>query len=157
MAIHRPGRSLLRDVPLSFVANKVAGGKSKPLDAAIPLVPFIDFLITLVVFLLTTFGANGDFRANVHIPTARNTHDLELAPIIAIDARDVTLDGRRVAGTADLEASPQMDRVPLLVADLETLHQNWQQLHPGHDFRGDVIIQADERVDYRVLKKTLFS
>ena len=52
MAIAKPGKVLLHKIPLHFVHEKVAGGGKKGVDQSIPLVPFIDFLITLVVFLL---------------------------------------------------------------------------------------------------------
>jgi len=60
MPIHKPDRVLLHHIPLKFVRNRVAGGSRKSLDTSIPLVPFIDFLITLVVFLLSSFSASGE-------------------------------------------------------------------------------------------------
>ena len=160
MPINRPGRVLLRDIPLTFVAKKVQGGGQKPVDAAIPLVPFIDFLITLVVFLLTSISASGELLAqqpNLRMPTAANVVDLEIAPIIAINPQVLTLDGRRMADTQSLGASPQVERIEQLVQDLETLKRNWSILHPSQPFAGTVIIQADEHIDFRVIKKTMFS
>ena len=49
MPIHKPDRVLLHHIPLKFVSSKVAGGGRKSVDTNIPLVPFIDFLIVLVV------------------------------------------------------------------------------------------------------------
>ena len=52
------------------------------MDSAIPLVPFIDFLITLVVFLLTSFSATGQIgsqRPNLVMPGAEHVEDLALA------------------------------------------------------------------------------
>jgi len=102
MPIHKPDRVLMHHIPLKFVRSKVAGGGRKALDANIPLVPFIDFLITLVVFLLSSFSASGELiaqRAGLTMPSATNAVELELAPIVQIDARVITLDGRRMADT----------------------------------------------------------
>ena len=59
MAIHRPGKVLLKNVPLKFVRSKVSGGGKKSVDHEIPLVPFIDFLLCIVAFLLSWHRRRG--------------------------------------------------------------------------------------------------
>ena len=108
MAISKPGKVLLHKIPLHFVHEKVSGGGKKGVDQSIPLVPFIDFLITLVVFLLMSFSASGELVAqqpSITMPSAEHATPLEVAPIIAIDDRAVTLDGTRVADSATLAAN----------------------------------------------------
>jgi len=158
--IHKPGRVLLHHVPLKFVAGKVSGGGRKALDMSIPLVPFIDFLITLVVFLLMSFSASGELVAqkpSITMPEASNTEALEIAPIISIDAQVVTLDGTRVADASTLAQSATVERIEQLIQNLETLKRNWTILHPADPFMGTVIMQADREVDFRVIKKVMFS
>ena len=160
MAIHKPGRVLLHHVPLKFVRKKVAGGGRKSMDHEIPLVPFIDFLITLVVFLLTSFSASGELLAqqpNLKMPDARHVVDLEIQPIIAINPDVITLDGRRMADTRTLAAEAQVERMEQLIQDLDTLKRNWSILHPSEPFAGTVILQADKSIDFRVIKKVMFS
>lgn len=160
MPIHKPDRVLLHNVPLKFVRSKVAGGGRKSVDQNIPLVPFIDFLITLVVFLLSSFSASGELlsqRPNLVMPNAQNAIDLELAPIVAIDARVVTLEGRRMADTQTLAATAGLERIEQLVTDLETLRRNWSILHAREPFPGTVIVQADRSIDFRIVKKVMFS
>lgn len=160
MAIHKPGKVLLTRVPLKFVRKKVTGGGRKALDHEIPLVPFIDFLITLVVFLLTSFSASGELLAqqpNLKMPDARHAVDLEIQPIIAINPDVITLDGRRMADTRTLGAEARVERMEQLIQDLETLKRNWSILHPSEPFAGTVILQADKAIDFRVVKKVMFS
>jgi biopolymer transport protein ExbD len=160
MPINAPGRVLLHHIPLKFVHDRVAGGGRKGVDVQIALVPFIDFLITLVVFLLTSFSASGELlaqRPNLVMPEATNTRDLEIAPIIAIDPQVVTLDNNRVADTQSLAASAQLERIEPLVTQLENARRNWSVLHPRDQFNGMVILQADRNVDFRVVKKVMFS
>ncbi|MGD8860299.1 MAG: biopolymer transporter ExbD [Myxococcales bacterium] len=160
MPINQPGKVLLRNVPLAFVAKKVTGGGGKALNQEIPLVPFIDFLIVLVVFLLISFSASGELlaqKASLKMPKASNVVDLEIAPVIAVDPVVVTLDGRRMADTASLASSPKVERIEQLIQDLETLKRNWSILHPQEPFPGQVIVQADVSIDYRVIKKLMFS
>jgi biopolymer transport protein ExbD len=150
MPIHTPGKVLLHHIPLKFVHDRVAGGGRKGVDVAIALIPFIDFLITLVVFLLMSFSASGELlaqRPNLVMPEAANTIDLQI----------VTLDNRRMADTQSLAATPQLERIEQLVQDLETMKRNWGMLHPNDPFDGMVILQADKGVDFRVIKKVMFS
>jgi biopolymer transport protein ExbD len=160
MPIHQPGKVLLKHVPLDFVAKKVSGHGAKAVDISIPLVPFIDFLIVLVVFLLISFSASGELlaqKANLTMPKAANVADLEPNPVVAIDTITVTLDGRRMADTATLASDPKVERIEPLIQDLETLKRNWSILHPTEPFPGQVVLQADVSIDYRVIKKIMFS
>jgi biopolymer transport protein ExbD len=160
MPIRQPGKVLLRDVPLEFVSGKVSGHGAKAVDVSIPLVPFIDFLIVLVVFLLISFSASGELlaqKANLKMPKAANVVDIDVSPVIAVDPVVITLDGRRMADTATLAADPKVERIEQLIQDLETLKRNWSILHPQEPFPGQVILQADVSIDYRVIKKLMFS
>ena len=160
MPIRKPGKVLLRTVPLDFVSKKVTGHGAKSMNAEIPLVPFIDFLIVLVVFLLISFSASGELLAqkpNLTMPKAGNVVNLEIAPVVAIDNIVVTLDGRRMADTATLAGSPKVERIEPLIQDLETLKRNWSILHPQEPFPGQIVLQADVKTDFRVVKKIMFS
>jgi biopolymer transport protein ExbD len=147
-------------VPLAFVNKKVTGHGRKASNLEIPLIPFIDFLIVLVVFLLISFSASGELLAqkpNLTMPKAANVVNVEIAPVIAVDPIVVTLDGRRMADTATLAADPKVERIEQLIQDLETLKRNWSILHPQEPFPGQVIMQADVSIDFRVIKKLMFS
>jgi len=160
MAIHKPGKVLLTKVPLKFVRTKVTGHGKKAVDHEIPLIPFIDFLVTLVVFLLTSFSASGELLAqqpNLKMPDAKNVVDLEIKPVIAINPDVITLDGRRMADTRTLAQEARVERMEQLIQDLETLKRNWSILHPTDPFEGTVILQADKSIDFRVIKKVMFS
>ena len=160
MPINMPGKVLLRNIPLDFVSKKVSGHGAKAVDVSIPLVPFIDFLIVLVVFLLISFSASGELlaqKANLKMPKASNVVDIDISPVIAVDPVVITLDGRRMADTATLAADPKVERIEQLIQDLETLKRNWSILHPQEPFPGQVIMQADVSIDYRVIKKLMFS
>jgi biopolymer transport protein ExbD len=160
MTVHQPGRRLLHEIPLKFVHDRVAGGGRKAVDVSIALIPFIDFLIVLVLFLLMSFSASGELLAQqptITLPDATHATDLEVAPVIAIDARVVTLDGRRMADSQSLAQSAELERIEQLVQDLETLKRNWSVLHPTKPFEGAIIMQADRGVDFRVVKKVMFS
>ncbi len=160
MPVHVPGRVLLHKIPLKFVHDKVTGGGRKNVDQSLPLVPFIDFLIVLIVFLIMQFASSGELLTTIptiHMPKAQNTESLEISPIVAIDRNIVALDGNRVADTNTLLSNPQMERIEPLIQHLETLKRNWSVLHPAEPFPGNVILQADVDIDFRVIKKVMFS
>jgi biopolymer transport protein ExbD len=162
MPVHTPGRVLLHKIPLKFVRNRVAGGGRKGVDASIALVPFIDFLMVVVIFLLMSFSASGELLAqqpSITMPKASNAENLEPAPVIAVDSRVVTLDGRRMADTQTLAAKAEVTRSPVeqLIQDLETIKRNWSVLHPNKPFDSEVILQADQDIDFRVIKKIMFA
>lgn len=156
MAITRPAPRLCASVPLSFVRH--GSGGRKRVDAAIALIPFIDFLLTVVVFLLMAFSASGEIPlAAVVLPEASNGADVEHAPVIAVDASVVTVAGQRVADTPSLMSEPRLERIDGLVTRLEDERTVWEQLHAGQEFPGRVIVQIDRDLDYRVVRKVLFS
>ena len=160
MPIHQPGRVLLRNVPLSFVARRTGGQGSKSVNIEIPLIPFIDLQICLVVFLLMSFSSTGELvtqHSGLQVPQAEHTKQLEPAPVLSVDAGVVVLDGRRVADTASLAADPKVERIEPLIDVLETLKRNWNVLHPRDEFPGALTVQADMAIDYRVIKKLMFA
>ena len=160
MAIKRPEPELLRNIPLKFVRARVSGHGRKSVDHQIPLIPFIDFLIVLVIFLLMSFSASGELVAQqptITMPYADNTQQIAISPIIAVDERVITLDGTRVADTQTQGQSAQVDRIEPLIQGLEAEKRKWEMIHPSEPFAGQVIVQADRNIDFRVVKKVMFS
>jgi biopolymer transport protein ExbD len=160
MAIKRPEPELLRNIPLKFVRDRVSGHGRKSVDHQIPLIPFIDFLIVLVIFLLMSFSASGELIAQqptITMPDAKNTEQIEISPIVAVDERVITLDGTRVADTQTQGQSAQVDRIEPLIQGLEAEKRKWETIHPSEPFAGQVIVQADRNIDFRVVKKVMFS
>jgi biopolymer transport protein ExbD len=160
MAIKRPEPELLRNIPLKFVRERVSGHGRKEVDHQIPLIPFIDFLIVLVIFLLMSFSASGELVAQqptITMPDAKNTEQIEISPIVAVDERVITLDGTRVADTQTQGQSAQVDRIEPLIQGLEAEKRKWETIHPSEPFAGQVIVQADRNIDFRVVKKVMFS
>ena len=160
MAIKRPEPELLRNIPLKFVRERVSGHARKSVDHQIPLIPFIDFLIVLVIFLLMSFSASGELIAQqptITMPDAQNTEQIEISPIVAVDERVITLDGTRVADTQTQGQSAQVDRIEPLIQGLEAEKRKWETIHPSEPFAGQVIVQADRNIDFRVVKKVMFS
>src|SRR3954469_14946292 len=155
----KPGPRLKKYAPLRFVRSGGHGKKSG--YAELNLTSMVDMLTILVVFLLQTFSASGELltvQKNIALPEALNFKDLEQAPIIAVSKESVTLDGRMVADAAVLNQENTSDwKINDLHDQLVTLKNNYKLLHPSEDFKGLVIVQADKGVDFKVIKKVMYS
>ena len=165
-AIDRPGLMkppaprLRKFIPLKFVTKHGAGKKST--YAELNLTSMVDMLTILVVFLLQTFSASGELLTvskNIQLPEAVNFKDLEQAPIIAISRDAVTLNGDPKADSAELNRENTVDwKIPGLHDDLVVLKNNFKLLHPNpEDFKGLVIVQADKNIDFKIIKKVMYS
>jgi biopolymer transport protein ExbD len=159
MAIHRPGPRLCHEIPLEH-AKKGGHGK-RSVYAELYLTSLVDMFMILVVFLLETFSATGEIafvQKNIILPEAVNWKDLERAPIIGVAADVVTLDGSKVADAEDLQKENTVDwKISKLHDDLVTLKNNYKMLHPDQPFNGLAIVQAHKDIDFKILKKVMYS
>lgn len=159
--IKPPGARLRKYIPLKFVTKTGLGGK-KSTYAELNLTSMVDMLTILVVFLLQTFSASGELlsvQKNITLPEAINYHDLEVAPIIAIAKDAVTLNGENKADANELNKDSSIDwKIPQLHDDLVVLKNNFKLLHPNpEDWKGIVIVQADKSIDFKILKKVMYT
>ena len=157
--IEPPGPHLGRDVLLKFVQKGSHGRKSGYAD--LNLTSMVDMLTILVVFLLQTFSASGELLTvskNIVLPEAQNFKDLERAEVIGISRESVTLAGRPVANAEELEKESTVDwKISELHDQLVTLKNNYKLLHPSEEFPGMVIVQCDKGVDFKIVKKVLYT
>jgi biopolymer transport protein ExbD len=156
-----PGARLRKYIPLRFVTKHGLGGR-KSSYAELNLTSMVDMLTILVVFLLQTFSASGELLTvskNITLPEALNYRDLEQAPIVAISRDAVTLNGEPKADAAELNKENTIDwKIPQLHDDLVVLKNNFKLLHPDpQDWKGLVIVQADKNIDFKVLKKVMYT
>lgn len=155
-----PGPRLRKFIPLKFITKHGTGKKSG--YAELNLTSMVDMLTILVVFLLQTFSASGELLTvskNITLPEATNFRDLEQAPIISVSRDSVTLNGDPKADSADLIKEGGTDwKIPQLHDDLVVLKNNFRLLHPNpEDFKGIVIVQADKNIDFKVIKKVMYT
>jgi len=149
-----PGRRLLHGVPLAFVRKKVAGGGGRAVNQEIPLIPFIDFLLCIVLFLLASFSATGELPVdkNVKLPNAENVLDMVDAPMVAITGTQILVDGLPSGSTRTIEDANRLQRVEELYNVLKNKRELWKQINPGKPFPGVAVLQVDRRVQALVVK-----
>ena len=152
--ISTPGRRLLHHIPLRFVRRKVLGHGHKATNHEIPLIPFIDFLLCIVLFLLASFSASGELPIdkNVKLPNAENVIDMAEAPMVAITGTQILVDGNPSGSTRAIEESNRLQRIDELFNVLKNKRELWKQLNPQREFPGIVILQVDRKVQALVVK-----
>ena len=166
MAIHVPGRRLMHGVPLKFVQKRVSGGSHRNTNASLSLTSMIDFLMVVVIFLLSTFSSSGEQTVpkEVKLPNARNVQELLAAPMVGVAGKDVYVDNKP-AGTI-VEALDAMEQgktaQPVKLSDLETklkfMKETWKATHPTDaPFPGMVVLQLDEKLPAFVVKSVFYT
>jgi biopolymer transport protein ExbD len=152
--IQTPGRRLLHHVPLAFVRRKVTGGGRRAANHEIPLIPFIDFLLCIVLFLLASFSATGELPIdkNVKLPKAENVMDMIEAPMVAITGTQILVDGMPAGNTRAIEEANRLQRVDELFNILKNKRELWKQINPGKEFPGVAVLQVDKKVPALVVK-----
>jgi biopolymer transport protein ExbD len=163
MAIHAPHAQLYSSIKLESASAKLSGSGRKSLNEALNLVAYIDMMTMLVIFLLMSFSATGEvlfMQKNIVLPDAQNWTQLERAPIIAISHDVVTLDGQQVATMDELTKDTATDfKITELHDKLVTLKNNYNLTHANLNdkFPGIAIIQADRNIEFKALRKVMFS
>jgi biopolymer transport protein ExbD len=149
-----PGRRLLHHISLNFVNKKVTGGGNRAVNHEIPLIPFIDFLLCIVLFLLASFSASGELPVdkNIVLPTAENVQDMTDAPMVAITGTNILVDGMAAGSTRAIEEANRLQRVEGLFDILKSKRDLWTQLNPGKPFHGICILQVDRDVPALIVK-----
>jgi biopolymer transport protein ExbD len=163
MAIHAPHAQLYKSIKLESTSAKLGKLGRKSLSEALNLVAYIDMMTMLVIFLLMSFSATGEIlfmQKNIVLPDAQNWTQLERAPIIAISHDVVTLNGQQVATMEELTKDNAADfKITELHDRLVTMKNNYNLTHANLNdkFPGIAIIQADKNIEFKALRKVMFS
>lgn len=164
--ISKPGKRLMHHIPLAFVRRKIGGAGRRSMGGSLNLTSMIDFLLTVVIFLLSTFSVSGEAGVpdKVKLPNAKNVQEMLAAPMVAVSGDDIYVDSKP-AGTI-LEAKDAMaqgkTQAPAKLQDLETklkyMKDTWMSTHPaGTPFPGMVILQLDENLQAFVVKSVFYT
>jgi biopolymer transport protein ExbD len=162
MPIRAPHSHLYNSVTLEAAKARLTHSGRKSVYEALNLVAYIDMMTMLVIFLLMSFSATGEIlfiQKNIVMPEAQNWTALERAPVIGMSKDVVTLDGAQVASAEELtkDSATGDAKINELYEKLVILKNNYKLLHPSDPFPGICIIQADKGVEFKSLKKVMYS
>lgn len=151
----RPGKRLMR----SRVFGRGIGKGQRDVNSDLNLVPMIDIFVLLVIFLIQQFSADGDLlfmTDRIKMPEAANYDQLMRAPVIQISPDDIALEGEMIARISDIEGQ-ELWNIPKLEEVLRDQKKAFETLNTSEEFKGDINIQADVNVPFKVLKKVMYS
>jgi biopolymer transport protein ExbD len=164
MPIVQPGK---RPAP-RFARSKVLGGKMhggrRSTNVDLNVVPMVDMMTMLVIFLLQQFSATGEvlyMTKDIKLPDARHGQQIEVAPVVAISASQVVVSGQKVAEVVDVQKDPSQIIAPLVekLRDekkrFDFIHQNDKDREKN--WKGDINVQADVKVPFSVVRRVMAS
>ena len=163
-----PGSHLKTHVGLGTGEHGGGHHGKKSTFANLQLTPMIDMFIVVLIFLLMTFSASGEIlfvNKDIKLPFAEKVEKLDTAPVIAISYPEndtlggvVTLDGSEVSTARELLEDDSPDwKIAKLTEQLEVSKHTWKQSNPDQQFPGEVIVQSDQNVDFKIIKKIMYS
>ena len=164
MPIVAPGKRPAR----RFAASKVFGGKMhgshRTTNVDLNVVPMVDMMTTLVIFLLQQFSATGEvlyMQRDIKLPDAHHGQTIEIAPVVAISASQVVISGQKVAQVSDVEKDPSQIIAPL-VEKLRDEKKRYDFIHQNDrdrekNWKGEVNVQADVKIPFRILRRVMAS
>lgn len=163
MAIVQPGKRPAKRFEKSKVLGGKMGGGHKATNTEINVVPMVDMMVMLVIFLLNQFSSTGEvlyMQKDIRLPDSRHGQMIELAPVVAVSADQVVVTGQKVADVADLDRDSGYLNIPALEERLLDEKKRWEFIHqndPNRKWDGIVNIQADTKVPFRIVKRVMYS
>ena len=131
--------------------------------ADLNVTPLVDMFVILVLFLVANFSATGEILAlqkDIQLPEAANTEELTLAPVVMVSKEEVLVSGTLIGRVEDLTRDDYLN-IPALEEKLRDMRKQFEDLHNAANdsgaFKGDVNIQADKSVQFRIVKRVMFS
>lgn len=150
-----------------FEKSRVLGGKMtkgrKATNADLNVVPMVDMMTMLVIFLLAQFSSTGEvlyMQKDIKLPDASHGQMIEIAPVVAISSDQVVVTGVKVADIPDLDRDSGYLNIPTLEERLRDEKKRWEFIHksdPSSKWDGVVNIQADKAVPFRIVKRVMYS
>jgi biopolymer transport protein ExbD len=162
MAIVQPGKRPAKRFEKSKVLGGKMGGGHKATNADINVVPMVDMMTMLVIFLLNQFSSTGEvlyMQKDIKLPNARHGQMIEIAPVVAVSAQQIVITGQKVSDVADLDRDSGYLNIPALEERLRDEKKRWEFIHQsdGAKFDGIVNIQADQKVPFRIVRRVMYS
>jgi len=163
MPIQTPGKRYGKRLQHSKVFGHGGHGK-KSTYADLLITPLVDMFVIIVLFLIANFSATGEvlmMTKDISLPEAVNVKEIEMAPVVMVSNEQVIVSGNVIGRVEDLSRDEYLN-IPALEEKLREMKKQFEDLHAmAKDqegaFKGDVNIQANKEVPFRVIKRVLFS
>jgi biopolymer transport protein ExbD len=151
-----PGARLLRHIHLRFLSRLRSRG-SREGSSELPLVPLVDVLLGIVLFLLASFHASGDccIVRQLEVPKADHVREMVDAPIVEVTENLILVDGVPAGTTRDASIGGPPRRMDEVFNIMKNKRDLWKQINPGREFFGASILKIDRDVPMAVVKSLM--
>jgi biopolymer transport protein ExbD len=144
--------------------KRLKGGRSKSSmhEMELNITPMIDFFSIIILFLISSFSATGEvlmLNKDIKLPVADHASLLERSPIITILRDQITLEGANVGDNQNIREILEETNwdLPQLTAKLDAYKNFFESVNQGVKFPGEVIIQADSKIEFVYIKRVLYT
>jgi biopolymer transport protein ExbD len=162
MGIKVPGKRYGKRLEHSKVFGHGGHGK-KSTFADLLITPLVDMFVIIVLFLIANFSATGEvlmMTKDIQLPEAANVKEVEMHPVVMVSNDQVSVSGTIVGRVEDLTKDEYLN-IPALEEKLRDMKKQFEDLHSmangTEGFKGDVNIQANKDVEFRIIKRVMFS
>jgi len=145
--------------------NKKKLSKTRGGGATVPkvqLTSLVDIMTILLVFLLKSFSSEGEIvtmSAGLSLPESSAQKKPEVALKLSVSNDNVMLEGMKVLSLKDMMKTDDV-LVPELEAVLAERRKKTEFIAKNSSnvaFKGDVLIEADKKIPYKVLQKIMYT
>ena len=156
MPIRTPGRRAGSGAVLRSAKRAMSGKSNRSIFASLNLTAMVDFLTVVVIFLLMQFSTSPESLVgkDIMLPKATSTQQLESVPVLGITRDSILLNQQLVTSVGSM-LNAESPVIQELMSQLEVTRREWTQMNPGKEFDHRVIIQADENIDFKLVKKVM--
>lgn len=128
------------------------------------ITPLVDMFVIIVLFLIANFSATGEvlmISKDIQLPEAVNVKEVEMVPVVMVSNDQVSVSGTLIGRVEDLEREDYLN-IPTLEEKLREMKKQYEDLHAlakdqAGAFKGDVNIQANKEVKFKIIKRIMFS
>ncbi|MBI3182810.1 MAG: biopolymer transporter ExbD [Myxococcales bacterium] len=163
MPIKVPGKRVGKRLEHSKVFGHGAQHGKKSIFADLLITPLVDMFVIIVLFLIANFSATGEvlmMTKDIQLPEAVNVKEVEMVPVVMISNDQVLVSGSVIGRVEDLSREEYLN-IPALEEKLRDMKKQYEDLHSmaqdREAFKGDVNIQANKDVQFKIIKRVMFS
>jgi biopolymer transport protein ExbD len=135
----------------------------KELQALKPqLTSLVDVMTILLIYLLTSFSGEGEIitaSKDLMLPESSANQRAKLTVVITVNNNYVLAENVHVGNVDDILGSDDLI-IPALYSWLEERRKTTEKIEKYSDnvkFKGDITIQGDKRIRFRLLKKIMYT
>jgi biopolymer transport protein ExbD len=160
VAIKVPGKRYGKRLRKSKVFGEGGHGK-KAIFADLLVTPLVDMFVIIVLFLIANFSATGEILMmtnDIQLPEAKNVKELDHVPVVQVSNDEVVVDGSVIGRVEDI-VRDELLNIQALEEKLRDMRKQYEDLRSGSGeaFKGDVNIQGHKEVQFKIIKKVMFS